>query len=77
MTSTLLLLAQVARLAPGQISVRVYDPRFEAVWEQPVYFFVALHALLRAISVWAVCRAPAYFGLGLKVSLPLTYPEGG
>eukprot|EP00966_Prymnesium_polylepis_P077828 1803680-Prymnesium_polylepis.1 len=56
----------VARLVSGALDVRVYDDRFHAVWEQPVYFSVGVHFLLRVISYWAVAKSSRTFGLGLK-----------
>lgn len=52
----------------GALTVRVYNDRFHAIWEQPVYFSVAAHALFRFLSFWSVCKATRTFGHGLKVS---------
>lgn len=57
---------EVAQLVTGALDVRVYDHRFHAVWEQPVYFSVGLHCLLRVLSLYVVSKQRKNFGLGLK-----------
>jgi len=59
---------EVSQLREGAISVLVYDDRFFAVWEQPVYFMAAVHCLARVLSFWAARKSIRTFGHGLKNS---------